>query len=355
MNKVFYILGPYFGCNYVRGLMPMWENGWSGNKTTITQEDKSVEQVRKELEEADVVVFHRPEDTNYHKLAHLLKSLGKKIVFDNDDTYRLEKDNPFCMFDAYGEKVEIIKRSDLVHNFVTNADLVTTTTEFLADEYRKFNKNVVVIPNCIKPDDWDEPLRNEGDKIRIGVVGSTAYTTDAKEMAEELKWLSDRDDVELVVFGLQSKKHRKQNKLVEEIYEREYAFWDSLNIEHLPFVKIIDYPDTLNELKLDMMLIPRKECYFNKCKSNVKFLEASMCEVPVIASSFERGPYEEIPDDAIIKIPNGERWYDSINKLIDNKELRRDMGKRAKDYTLKNFNIEDNGHRWADEYNKLTK
>jgi len=354
MNKIYYILGPYFGCNYVRGLMPMWENGWSGNKTTMTQEDKSVEAVRKELQEADIVVFHRPERLENHKLAHLLKSLGKKIVFDNDDTYRLEKDNPFYMFDTYGDKIKVEKRSDIVHNFVTNADLVTTTTEFLADEYRKFNKNVVVIPNCIKPDDWDIPIRNDGDKIRIGVVGSTAYTTDAKEMSEELKWLSDRDDVELVVFGLQSKKHRKENKLVEKIYKGEYNFWDKLDIEHLSFVKVVDYPDTLNELKLDMMLIPRKECYFNKCKSNVKFLESSMCEIPVIASSFKDGPYEDIPDDIIVKIPNGERWYDAINKLIDDKKLRRSMGKKAKEHTLKYFNIEKNAHRWSDAYNKLT-
>ena len=44
------------------------------------------------------------------------------------------------------------------------------------------------------------------------------------------------------------------------------------------------------------MLIPRGENYFNRCKSNIKFLEASMCEIPVIAQSFTTNdsPYDEL-------------------------------------------------------------
>ena len=114
-----------------------------------------------------------------------------------------------------------------------------------------------------------------------------------------------------------------------------------------------DYPEMLNELKLDIMLIPRKDCYFNKCKSNLKFLEAAMCEIPVIASSFEDAPYEEIPDDAIIKIPIGKSWKDSIEALIASQSLRRAIGKRAKDYTLDNFNIERNAHLWAEAYESI--
>ena len=353
MNKVYFVLGGYYGCNYVRALLPMWENGWNGNKTTITQENKPVDVVRNEIMDSDIIVFHRPEIIEYHKLAHLLKSMGKKIVFDNDDTYNLEKDNPFYAFDAYGDKDNTKMRGDIIHNFITNSDLVTTTTKYLAKEYGKFNKNVVILPNCINEDDWDEPLRNTGSKIRIGIVGSTVYTTDVMEIEDEIRELSDRDDVELVIFGLQSKKHRKENEIVRKVYRREYKFWDTLNIEHVPFVKIKDYPDLLNELRLDIMLIPRKDCYFNKCKSNVKFLEAAMCEIPVIATSFKDGPYEDIDYDAIIRIPVGRPWFDSINMLIDNMIVRREMGKKAKQYALDNFNIKDNAHLWDDAYNKL--
>lgn len=354
MSKVYYIASGYKGCNYVRCLMPMLENGWDSNKPTILQVDKPLDEVRADLTKTEIVVFHRPEKQEFHKLAQHLKSLGKKIVFDNDDTFHLDKEHPFYDLDAYGKEEDVITRNDLVHNFITNADLVTTTTKTLAKEYSEFNKNVVVIPNCVSPDDWDEPLRTKGNKVRIGVVGSVAYTQDANIIEDELRELSNRDDVQLVVFGLQSKEHRKTNKLVEEVYRREYELWDTLDIEHTPFVDIKDYPDMLNELRLDIMLIPRKDCYFNKCKSNLKFLEAAMCEIPVIASSFEDAPYEDVPDDAIIKIPIGKSWKDSIGSLIASKSLRRAIGKRAKVYTLDNFNIEKNAYKWENAY-KLIK
>ena len=59
---------------------------------------------------------------------------------------------------------------------------------------------------------------------------------------------------------------------------------------------MIDYFDTLNDLELDIMMIPRKDNYFNKCKSNIKFLEASMCEIPVITNYFKDSPYEKDGD-----------------------------------------------------------
>jgi len=353
MNKVYFIGSSYLGCNYVRLLLPMWENGWNGNKTTIIQKDKPLDIVRQELEDTDIVVFHRPEKPEFHKLAKLLKSIGKKIVFDNDDTYDMEKENPFYGIDAYGVRENIKSRDELVSDFIGLSDLVTTTTKTLAEEYGKLHDNVAILPNCINLDDWYEPERNEGHKIRIGVTGSVTYTQDVNEIKEEIQELSDRDDVELVVFGLQSKEDRESNPLVEEIYMEEYKFWDSLNIEHVPWVKIKDYNSTLNELKLDIMLIPRKDCYFNKCKSNVKFLEAAMCEIPVMASSFEDGPYEDIPENAIVRMKNEENWMPKINQMIENTELRRGIGRLAKQYTLDNFNIEDRAHLWAEEYDKL--
>ena len=138
------------------------------------------------------------------------------------------------------------------------------------------------------------------------------------------------------MFGLGDKKHREQNPNVSKAFKEEYDFWDSIKMEHFPWCKINDYPRILNEMRLDIMLIPRKDNYFNRCKTNLKFLEAAMCEIPVIAQSFENGPYEEITPDMGVLIKDNSKWKEETERLIKDKNLRRSMGKKAREYVEAN-------------------
>lgn len=349
MSKVYFIGGHYMGCWYVRCLIPMIHNGWLGNYWGLAKEIKSPQEVMKEVQSANIVVFHRANTIEHHKLAILLKQMGKKIVFDNDDTYKIDKSHAFYGLDEKGFKENTKFVNTLINNFIKNADLVTCSTEYLAKEYRELNPNVKVLPNLVNPDDWSKPKRNKGDKVRIGVVGSVAYYHDFQIVEDVLTKLDNDPRVQLVLFGLHDKEKRKTNKKVNKVHKREYAFWDTLkNVEQAPWCDMIDYFDTLNDLELDIMMIPRKDNYFNKCKSNIKFLEASMCEIPVITNYFKDSPYEKDGDYVVW----AKDWLKDLERLITDKKLRRDIGKKAKQYVLKAYNI-DRAIIWEETYNKL--
>ena len=357
MCNVYMIGSGYQGCWYVRQFLPMLVNGWWGNYKGLRKVLKPIEQITQEALLADVVVFHRADSVQHHVVAMELKKAGKKVVMDNDDTYIIDETHAFYNLDSAGFKQNTEYINNITNNFIANADLVTTSTDFLAEEYKKINPNVVVLPNCVNPDDWDTPLRNEGEKIRIGVSGSVAYAHDFKEIEEVIRKLDEDPRVQLVMFGLWKGDKRKNNPKVEEVHETEYAFWDTLkNLEHVQWCEIVDYFTTLNELRLDIMLIPRKDSYFNKCKSNIKFLEAAMCEIPCIVSSFKDGPYEKDVDGTngrFVKTSLTKDWMNEINALINNKELRQLIGKNAYNYAVANYNIHDKGHLWNDVYQKL--
>ena len=59
------------------------------------------------------------------------------------------------------------------------ASYVTTTTNLFADEIKKFNKNVVVFPNAINPNEpqFKEPTL-ESDRLRIGWLGGSSHLHD---------------------------------------------------------------------------------------------------------------------------------------------------------------------------------
>ena len=187
-------------------------------------------------------------------------------------------------------------------------------------------------------------------KVRIGVSGSVLYAHDFHLVEKELRALDEDPRVQLVMFGLQNQAMRDTNPRVEEVHKKEYGFWDTLkNIERVPWCDMSEYFTTLNELRLDILLIPRKESYFNKCKSNCKFLEASMLEIPVVTNYFKDCPYEKDSDYVVW----AKDWLKDLEPLIKDKKLRRSIGKKAKKYVTKNYNIWDQGDRYENIYNNI--
>ncbi len=354
--KVYYVNSGNFGCYVVRCLLPLVANGWDGDSTSLNFKSLTPENKKEAAKDADIVVFHRPDDPKKLELARLLKKVGKKIVLDNDDTYR---DKGAIKLNEYFNELRVEKGLASINKtldaFTLEADLITVTTEVLADEYRKLNKNVVVLPNCVDPFYFDEPLRNEGGRIRIGITGSIGMSSDLDVLAPIIKHYEHDPRVQIVFFSLPA--NRQENPMLSKAYEHEFDFLDSVSVEWHPTVNTGLYYDKINSLKLDIMLIPRADNYFNRCKSNLKFLESSMFEIPCIAQGFTDGksPYQVNPEDSKymkIVIDNND-WIPAIEELIKDKDARENMGKRAKEYVIANYDINNKGHLWEEAYKTI--
>ncbi len=329
--KVYYIHTNLEGCYNVRCLFPLQENGWDGDRTMMTPSLATPEDKAKALVDADVVVFHRPETDAILAVARKLKEAGKKIVFDNDDTY---KDYGGFKFNEFlnEEKVKhgLGQLNKNIDTFIKEADLVTCSTEFLKKEYEQINPNVVVLPNTVDQFYYPEPKRNDTDIIRIGITGSVGVTADVEVLKPIIEHYQNDPRVRLVLLSLPP--------------EGENEFYKKLYVE---------------ELKLDMVIIPRFDSLFNRCKSNLKFLECSMLEIPVIGQSFSTGdsPYEVNPKDAenLLLATDTPSWIEQIEKLIADKDLRLSLGQKAHQYVVDNYSIEKLAHLWEEAYNTLFK
>lgn len=353
--KVYYINSNKEGCYNVRCLFPLQENGWDGDRTTFIPNIPTPEHKAKALMDADVVVFHRPETDEAIAVAKKLKEVGKKIVFDNDDTY---KDSGGFKFTEYlnEEKVKkgLGKLDKNTDEFIKLADLVTCSTECLKKEYEKINPNVVVLPNTVDEFYYPEPLRNDTEVVRIGITGSVGITNDVEVLKPIIEKYQNDPRVRLVLLSLPPE---GQNEIYKKLYAEEYAFWNKINIEWHSFVPYHEYYDYLNGLKLDMVIIPRFDSYFNRCKSNLKFLENSMLEIPTIGQAFPTGdsPYQQNPNDAehLLLANTTEEWFEQIEKLIANRELRLELGKKAHEYVVENYSIEKLAPLWVSAYENL--
>jgi glycosyltransferase involved in cell wall biosynthesis len=258
------------------------------------------------------------------------------------------------------------------------ASYVTTTTEIFANEIRKFNKNVIVLPNAIDPQD---PQYNEetlpSDKIRVGWLGGSSHLHDLKLLDGTVSKLSQiQDKLQFYVCGFDTrgmvteinkqtgeKKQRPINPeetvwvKYEEIFTNNYkivspkykeflnkftdeTYFGSLNNEN--YVRVWTKPVTSyakNYSKFDISLSPIQNHIFNRMKSQLKVIEAGFYKKALIASNV--GPYtidlkhalhqgKFTDGNALLVNENNNHsdWAKNIKKLVDNPSMIVDLGER---------------------------
>lgn len=352
--KIFYLQGDYPFCYYYRGYLPgVYSNQMVVSEFFRKDLDVSNERFVEKALNADVVVFQRPSSIPSLKLAQLLKQKGKKIIFDNDDSY---SGIPLARL---GSEKQVQIAQDLNKNlneFVKIADGVTVSTPYLAKEYSQYNKNVAVLKNCIDPLDELPCAHNFTSKVRIGIIGSVSSNDDYVHIKEALWKLDDRKDVQFVIFGLKYNDGTVRHSMKEDL-----DFWETLkHKEYHPAVHVTEYMYTLSKLALDLVIIPRKEWDFNRAKSNLKFLECSLLKIPVIAQGFTTGdsPYQGVDEPYMtVLVDNGDPmvWYNKITDFIENPEPFKILANKAHDYVLDNYNILKYAPEWQKTIETLCK
>jgi O-antigen biosynthesis protein len=353
--KIFYIQGDYNFCYYYRGYLP----GVYSNQSVVPEfirgdiEASGVDYLSKAMD-ADIICFQRPSGKEAYKLAKLLKEKGKYIIFDNDDSYSgvpLERlDNE--------KQVKIAQElNENLNNFVKLAHGVTVSTKILADEYSKINPNVVVLKNCIDPLDEYKPKENTTGKFRIGFIGSVTSNDDYHHIKEDIRLLDARNDITIVILGI-----KFPNGKIMPSMQEDYNFWSSLkNIEWHSVVPVTSYYSTLADLALDLAIIPRKEHYFNQCKSNLKFLDMSLLKIPVLAQGFKDGtsPYQGVDEKYMTLIVENDidklQWYNKIIEIKNDYQRFSNLACKAHDYVLTEYNINIYANEWQKQIENLCK
>lgn len=339
--KIAFLPGAYDGCYYYRGYLPAVYGGMYAD-LEFSQE-KSNERLLAMADKADIVVFQRPNDKTRVELMKLMRQKGKKIVFENDDTYLPGKGVPLNQLGSDKARALAIELQKNLENAAKLADLCVVSTETLAEEWRNKHPNVVVLKNTIDPlDEWSK--KPKGDKFRIGVIGSVASNDDYNHIKDQILELANNPNITLVVLGHYKDPKRHQG------YEKDEEFWSKLDVEWHEFVPMMRYHKKISDMALDLALIPRKPNYFNQCKSNLKFLEMSLQRIPVIAQTFSGSPYLHDADyltladhDWLTPVYNVMNDYDKYAKLADD----------AHDYVLKNYNIQTYAAEWRNNIEKL--
>lgn len=239
---------------------------------------------------------------------------GAKLVIDLDD-------DPVLVNEDHPEKDAINLKKDMRVRMVKLADHLVVSTEEIAKNVRPLNPYVTVIPNAIDPEIWKfkNQLKKDG-KVRIGWMSSGSHFADLPVINPVMaEILAKYPNVEFHFAGMTWDDHS-----------------DDRFFHHTGSGTYDKFPKWYSELGIDIAVAPLKDTPFNRCKSNIKWMEAAMLEIPTVASDVT--PYRSIKHGQTgFLATNKEQWVKYLSKLIESEELRRSVGKAAKKEILKNW------------------
>jgi glycosyltransferase involved in cell wall biosynthesis len=289
----------------------------------------------------DVIVIQRvnPYSNNILKKA---KKHNIKVVYESDDDFLdISHDNPSYNY--------ILGNFDHILKLVNNSDKLVVSTNELKNRFNKLGlDNVEVIKNYYVEDALPlKPFTFRGENhLKIGYFGTLTHDNDLEFIRNVIVRVKD-------IFS---------KKGVSVIFEIAGASIDDsvdwFNVRKIPY-----YPMSLRTFyewlgknsDWDVGIIPLVDNNFNRCKSELKYIEFSALGVPVVASNIN--VYNEVIVDGVTGYlaSNEEEWIDKLSILLEDHILRSGMVHNAHEDILKNYNLKSRVNQWDEIFKSLTK
>ncbi len=299
--------------------------------------DNFKKDIKNNLVNFDYIILQR----NYYdfEIANLLieksKILNFKIIYEiDDDLIHIDESNPQHDF-YWGIQNQL-------EHIISNADLVTVTTENLKQQLAYLNNNITVIPNRLGTF-WFK--KNYGIKkykpnniIKIGYIGSIRHSWDLILIEKSIKRVKD--------YFL-----KKKILIIFELIGG--------TTEHLDFTEQIEVPDDKqhyfefidwykNTVDWDIAIAPLESSNLNLTKSELKYLEYAVLGIPGVYSNI--GPYanniENEKNGLLVYDNTSDEWAEKIIRLIEDESLQKTIIKNSYNDVISNYLIEDSVNDW---------
>ena len=273
------------------------------------------------------------------RILNLREKFGLRWVVDMDDNFfDVSTDNPGA------SKAAQSKRH--IERCLSLADGLTVSVPSLKKLYAPYNNHIYVMPNGLdfyKPYMGNDPISKRGAKksweelrtkkrkknkrVRIGWEGAYGHKADLSLIAPIITQLQKDYEIDFVTFG-----------------------WNPPNIksEWHDWVGFPAYPEKLASLNLDIGVAPLVDSGYNRCKSNLRYLEYSALGIPTVLS-----PTENQKGMVALEAETPFDWYNHLEKLILDEQYRKELGEKANTFVKENYDARKFSPGLAEWFKKL--
>ena len=341
------------GVDFVRMIQPMKHlNEHFDVETTIY--DPKVEIKHNEplewetiMKDHDIFYFnYLANDWGFAVLGMMARKYGVKLVMDLDDNlWDIRSDNAAQQVYYKGSKA--LRIFEAICNEV---DYITTTNDYLRNlilsHTTKKGDKVGVIPNYIDLDLYTHRSEfKDTEQITLTHFGSTTHFLDLKN-SEFFK------GVDKIMKEYPNVSFKTVGAFIPAFRQKWGARYENLfgDVDIYKWIQSPDkFPKFMNET--DILVVPLEDDLYNRCKSQIKWLEASSAKIPGIWQDIRQ--YREVIDGENGLLAKTDReWYRAIKKMIDDKEFRRNASEKSFN-DIQNWTIQGHINEYADMFKKV--
>jgi len=239
------------------------------------------------------------------------------------------------------------------------ADCLTVSTPFLAEAYAKFNSRITVLPNYLDWEMW-EAVRpqyevDRGARVRVGWMGCLTWGfTDDRGVDHPTAHPRYGD---LAVLKGLIPQFLERNPHVDFVAAGDPDVHDFLGVpedRRVSFDRVPFRDMTLPSITavMDVGLVPLERSNFNEAKSCLKGMEYNACGIPCVATPTEqyRGWVAEGENGFLAR--RAHDWVRHLELLVNDHELRREMGRKAR-VKAAGRTIQEHSGQWEQTYAAL--
>ncbi|MFA4817322.1 MAG: glycosyltransferase [Parcubacteria group bacterium] len=301
-----------------------------------------------------IFIFHR---VVYNpKIAEFIakiKKQGGEIIFETDD---LTFDPQYIIKTDNYSKLNALERKQYAGGLGLEilqdpyVKICTTTTTYLAKILEGYSKKVFVVSNKLSNEDIKITEKNNHSKliqnskfkiqnfIRIGYFsGTKSHDRDFATVTDALLNIMEKYPAVRLVLAGPLNTENSLNKFKSRIKCLPYA-GRKKHFENIAGVDINIVPLEIGDP-------------FCESKSELKFFEAGILEVPTVAAATQTFQEAILDGEDGFIASSSEDWIVKIEKLILDKKLREEMGGKAREKALQKYTTKNSGN--EDYYNFL--
>jgi glycosyltransferase involved in cell wall biosynthesis len=268
---------------------------------------------------------HLPDGTPLHRGAKINVEVGEggehHPLWEDGKTYG---DGDKCDWLHNRKRLELYKAS------IRMAHGASCTTPNLATIFRSYGaQNVYVFPNSIRFRDYPEIKMEKNEKqVRVLWQGGWSHHRDWYPLRDSLARVSLKYDfVKFIIWG---QKYRWAHDAIPPTR--------SETVDWIPHDAYILKLSTLNH---DINLCPIADNRFNRCKSDIKFLESSSIYRPAASLVSDVAAYQNCIDgQTALKFKTPEEFEEKLCTLIEDAKLRKTLAENAKQWVKENRDAE---------------
>lgn len=261
------------------------------------------------LKKYDLIFLQKKLPTPLEAL--ILKKLAPILFFDFDDAIYLRHDS--------SEDIESRSRQLKFKAIVSRADIIIAGNRILAQEAKKYNKNVVIIPSAVET--RGIPQKNydfDNEKIIIGWVGGAVNLSHLRIVEPVLRKLSEKYNIELRIICSES---------IE---------MDGVDVKFVPWS--LDTQEA-EIAKFDIGIMPLPKTRHSEGKCGYKALQYMAAAVPPVISDVGINSDIVEHDREGFVAKDLDEFYKYLKILIEDKDLRRQMGQKARQKVERCYSI----------------